>query len=214
MPKSLMRRLDLLHVGILPVSPPRAKAQALGLAKARKRRIGACFGLGLVGGSALGTAALLVLLIHPEPGSIHSAFALADGPPAAQESRHPASAAAPTAPAPDATASQSARTAALPPILDAPFRTEVVVEPTPPPPPAVAKASWPAEVHVAAPAEAGDVPAAAVAQQSTPPHRPVGLSALGGPVGDAAPASPLGRRVWWRMPAAPWVPFDSNLSPN
>jgi len=207
LPKSLMRRLALLELGLRPVSAPRARARMrVPSAKARKRRIGAYFGLGLAGGGVLGCAALLILLVHPEQTRTRPALVLSDGaalptmPP--QETVRTAAAATPSASLPDAPiAAAAARAVPQLPILEAPFRTEVIAAPSPLP--AVedaAKASWPAEVR----AEAG-----------APPQRPAGLSALGGPQGDLpATTTQVGRTLWWKMPVPAWTPFDRGLSPN
>jgi len=221
LPKSLIRRLDLLQVGILPVSAPKPTARARRLAaRAKRLRIGAVFGLGLAGGGVLGCAALLILLVQPEPGSTRDAWALADGAASPASSALPpdapvvAAAAAPNSAA--AAVEPAARAAPLPPILEAPFRTEVIAAPSPPPSPAAedaAKASWPAEVR-AAEAEVGDEPGVGPASRGASPQRPLGLSALGGPQGDQPATTQVGRTLWWRMPAPAWTPFDSGLSPN
>jgi hypothetical protein len=223
-PKSLMRRLDLLQVGILPVSRPKPKSATSSLSvKAKKRRIGACFGLGLAGGGVLGCAALLVLLIHPERGRMHDAVALVDGAVAPAVSATVVSdapvAAAVVVPEPAVAAVEPSVQAALqPPMPEAPFRTEVIAAPAPPPAAAQqeGKAAWPpAEVRAAAAIETGDPPVAVEAGRESLPHRPAGLSALGGPQeGETAPTGQLGRKVWWKVPAAPWTPFADRSGPN
>jgi hypothetical protein len=71
LPNSLMQRLALLECGVFPVSGPRRDAGVLAVsAKSRLSRFGASFGLGVLGGGALGLATLVVVLAHP--GKIHS----------------------------------------------------------------------------------------------------------------------------------------------
>jgi hypothetical protein len=224
LPKSLMRRLDLLHVGILPVSRPKPQSAASSLSvKAKKQRIGACFGLGLAGGGVLGCAALLVLLLHAEHGRMHDAVALVEGAAAPAVPEVPATVVsdasavvAVVVPEPAVAAVEPASPAAPPSLaLGAPFQTEVIAAPGPPPAEDGVKAAWPpAEVRAAA-SEAGKPPVAAEADRDPPPHRPAGLSALGGPQeGETAPTGQLGRKVWWKMPAAPWTPFADRSGPN
>jgi hypothetical protein len=211
LPKSLMRRLDLLQVGLLPVAKarePRAGAPPP-LRKAAKARVGAFFALGLVGGSAVGGAALLGLVLdRPDVRGSHETAALSDvaAPPAAREGSRPAS-------EPPALTTSA-------PAVETPFTTDVLAEPPPALPPAEVAAdaakAWSTDVRAAAAEKAGDAPIAPqqAYRDAAPVQRPDGISALGGPTSGEPAAAPIGRQVWWKLPAPRWTPFDDRLGPN
>jgi len=108
-----------------------------------------------------------------------------------------------------ATAAMQEPRAGTPPVLVLePFRTEVAAA-RGTAPELSAVSSWPVQSAPAAP-PTGE----AARPEAGAPHRPTGLSALGGPrEGETAPAAGEGRRLWWSVPRSAW-PFPGGDSPN
>ena len=54
--------------------------------------------------------------------------------------------------------------------------------------------------------------------RNRPIERPEGMSALGGPISEAAAGAPAmeptGRKLWWKMPTTAWAPFSEAHSPH
>jgi hypothetical protein len=131
-------------------------------------------------------------------------------------------------PPPAVVAHEGARPASEPqartgsaPAVETPFTTDVLAEPPPALPPAEVAAdaakAWSTDVRAAAAEKAGDAPVAAqqAYRDAAPIQRPDGISTLGGPTtGEPAAAAPIGRQVWWKLPARRWTPFDDRLGPN
>ena len=73
----------------------------------------------------------------------------------------------------------------IPPAVDTPFRTEIT----------------------ALPREAEPTRTA-----SSRPPLPDGISTLGGPTGEPTAGAPVGRTIWWKLPAQSWSPFAGRSS--